>query len=297
MARARNIKPGFFANEELAELPMAARLLFIGLWTLADREGRLEDRPKRIKAQIFPYDDNLDVDQLLNDLFQNKQRFILRYKIGEDSFIQISNFAKHQKPHANESESAIPAIPATYVFEESTCDQGSKDLQPGRKALGSDCLNADCLNPHSPKAENPPSPLFVLSPQSSNPKSKTEIELAIDEIAVSMHARHPRYDGRCDLGVEGVKKKLRAIANRKPASQRLGTLRHADDLHKALCDSQKWRDDGMAKALSNWLAPTEGRYEQPLPEDIPKRDEVDYPDLNDWAKQRMAEDRARGFNA
>jgi hypothetical protein len=49
MARARNIKPAFFKNEQLVELGMSTRLLFIGLWCLADREGRLEDRPKRIK--------------------------------------------------------------------------------------------------------------------------------------------------------------------------------------------------------------------------------------------------------
>ena len=54
--RARNIKPGFFKNDTLAELEFAARLLFIGLWGLADRAGRLEDRPKKIKAEVFPYD-------------------------------------------------------------------------------------------------------------------------------------------------------------------------------------------------------------------------------------------------
>ncbi|MCX5689585.1 MAG: phage replication protein, partial [Planctomycetota bacterium] len=56
MARARNIKPGFFKNEELGAIPMGARLLFVGMWTLADREGRLEDRPARIAAEVFPYD-------------------------------------------------------------------------------------------------------------------------------------------------------------------------------------------------------------------------------------------------
>ena len=35
MARARNIKPGFFDNEILGELPALTRLLFIGLWCLA----------------------------------------------------------------------------------------------------------------------------------------------------------------------------------------------------------------------------------------------------------------------
>ena len=45
MARARNIKPGFFKNELLVGLPYEYRLLFIGLWTIADRDGRFEDRP------------------------------------------------------------------------------------------------------------------------------------------------------------------------------------------------------------------------------------------------------------
>ena len=54
MARARNIKPGFFKNELLAEMPPETRLLFMGLWCLADREGRFEDRPKKIKMELFP---------------------------------------------------------------------------------------------------------------------------------------------------------------------------------------------------------------------------------------------------
>ncbi|WP_461949107.1 hypothetical protein ACOKPE_14565 [Acinetobacter baumannii] len=52
MARSRNIKPSFFMNEDIIELPYEARLLFIGLWTLADREGRLENRPKKIKGAV-----------------------------------------------------------------------------------------------------------------------------------------------------------------------------------------------------------------------------------------------------
>ena len=30
----------------------------MGLWTQADREGRLEDRPMRLKASLFPYDEH-----------------------------------------------------------------------------------------------------------------------------------------------------------------------------------------------------------------------------------------------
>lgn len=106
MARARNIKPSFFANDDLADIDPLGRLLFIGLWTVADRDGRLEDRPRRIKAEVLPYDD-CDVDSLLDDL--RKHGFIQRYEVGGERFIQVVNFTKHQNPHVKESASSIPA--------------------------------------------------------------------------------------------------------------------------------------------------------------------------------------------
>lgn len=106
MARARNIKPSFFTNDVIAEINALGRLLFIGMWTIADREGRMEDRPKKIKAEVLPYDD-CDVDSLLNDLA--KHGFILRYSVGNNKYIQILTFTKHQNPHVKESESTIPA--------------------------------------------------------------------------------------------------------------------------------------------------------------------------------------------
>lgn len=106
MARSRNIKPGFFTNDVLAEVHPLGRLLFIALWTMADREGRLEDRPKRIKAEALPYDE-CDADVLLTDL--QEHGFITRYEASGQRFIQILAFAKHQNPHVKEPPSSIPA--------------------------------------------------------------------------------------------------------------------------------------------------------------------------------------------
>jgi hypothetical protein len=103
--RARNIKPGFFKNEELAECSLAARLLFPGLWMMADREGRLEDRPKRLKGEIFPYDD-FDVNELLNEL--QERGFIVRYVVDGNKYIWISGFSRNQNPHKQEKPSVIP---------------------------------------------------------------------------------------------------------------------------------------------------------------------------------------------
>jgi hypothetical protein len=115
MARARNIKPGFFLNDQLAACHPLGRILFEGLWCLADREGRLEDRPARIKAEILPYDD-IDVNDLLDELASRTEpdgspAFIVRYEIGETRYIQVLNFLDHQNPHHREPESRIPAVP------------------------------------------------------------------------------------------------------------------------------------------------------------------------------------------
>lgn len=105
MPRARNIKPGFFRNADLVELPFEARLLFIGLWTLADREGRLEDRPKQIKMEIFPAD-NVDCDALIGLL--EGIGVVARYEHGGKRYLQVVNFCKHQNPHRDEKASTIP---------------------------------------------------------------------------------------------------------------------------------------------------------------------------------------------
>jgi hypothetical protein len=104
--RTRLLRPGFFENEQLAALPPHARLLFAGLWLLADRAGRLEDRPVRIKAALFPYED-VDVDPLLDLLAASG--FITRYTTGSYRGVYVMKFLAHQMPHMREAPSTLPA--------------------------------------------------------------------------------------------------------------------------------------------------------------------------------------------
>jgi hypothetical protein len=108
----RTIKHEFFVDENLAEVSFAARLLFQGLWVLADRCGRLEDRPKRIKAMVFPYDE-VDVDQLLAELADHRERFIVRYEVEGLQLIQVRTFERHQRPNQREPASALPCAPVS----------------------------------------------------------------------------------------------------------------------------------------------------------------------------------------
>lgn|SRR3990167_7650451 len=105
MPRIRAVKPEFFLDFELSKLPPHTRLLFIGLWTQADKVGRLEDEPHKIKIQILPWDD-IDVEKCLEELHP---KFIFRYKSKDGKkYIQI-NAWHHQKPHHTEKETVIPS--------------------------------------------------------------------------------------------------------------------------------------------------------------------------------------------
>lgn len=142
MARARNIKPSFFTNDDLSELNPLARLLFIGMWTISDYKGCFEYKPKRLKVQLLPYDD-CNIEQLVNDL--DKSGFISIYSVQGQKYIKILNFTKHQNPHKNEREGGSP-IPDLDQDDSKTClnTSGLADIENNRDQNGTD--RADSLN-------------------------------------------------------------------------------------------------------------------------------------------------------
>lgn len=170
MARARNIKPGFYKNEDLAECSVWARFIFPGLWMLADREGRLEDRPKRIKAELLPFDGE-DVDALLNEL--QARGFLIRYRNEDGAFIQISAFKKHQTPHYSEKHSAIkpPKLQEDSKnldpIGEGDTPRGLQESSESTPALKRGSQPPDSLNPDS---LNPDKGIVGLSPDPAQPK-------------------------------------------------------------------------------------------------------------------------------
>lgn len=154
MARARNIKPGFFQNDELGELEPLSRLLFIGMWTIADYKGCIEYRPKRIKAQLLPYD-NCNISALVINL--DKSGFISIYSVLGQRYIKVINFEKHQNPHKNEKESGsdIPDITEKDCEIRELTQDGSTPDKNGTTPADSLILIPDTgyLNPVAAKPE------------------------------------------------------------------------------------------------------------------------------------------------
>lgn len=178
MARARNIKPAFFDNDELAENEPLGRLLFIGLWTLADHNGNLEWRSKRIKKQVLAYD-NCDIDKLAINL--DKSGFIRFYSDGENLFVNVINFIKHQNPHKNEREKGTD-IP-------SYSEEGRQAIDLNTLTINRDLSGLNRNESDSNRADSlfliPDSP--ILNPESCNPiPRKTVTATAVDYSVMQM---------------------------------------------------------------------------------------------------------------
>lgn len=159
MARSRNIKPGFFKNEELIQAPIAARLLFIGLWTLADRNGILEYRPLRIRAEIFPYESEHDVNGYITVL--ERLGFVQRLTDGKTDYLWIVNFVRHQNPHHTEKTSfpSPESLKKQQVTNHNSDITVKQPLNNGDNPADSLLLIPDSLN----LIPEPPIPDFPIS--------------------------------------------------------------------------------------------------------------------------------------
>lgn len=171
--RARNIKPGFYKNEDLAECSLAARLLYPGLWMMCDRDGRMEYRPKRIKAEIFPFD-AFDVHPLLDEL--ERYGLIKKYSSGTVQYLWIPGFLKHQVPHCREKNSVIPPHPEDESTVQAQCQHSA------------DTNLAQCQHPLNPDSLNP-SLREVVSPSGICPQPP-----ATDPASPENESIHPRQE-------------------------------------------------------------------------------------------------------
>lgn len=106
MARIRTIKPEFFTSSDVVTRSPLARLLYIGLWCEADREGRFEWKPKTLKLRYLP-GDPCDIDMLANELVDVGMLAI--YEVDGVLYAEIPGFKKHQVINNRESPSLIPA--------------------------------------------------------------------------------------------------------------------------------------------------------------------------------------------
>lgn len=115
--RIRSIKPEAWQDEKVGALSRDARLLMVGLITMADDEGRLRAQPSMILGHVFPWDEI--PPRKLGDLLSEIAGLgvILQYEHNSRPYIAFRHWRRHQqinKPTASE----LPPPPDPVVVEE-----------------------------------------------------------------------------------------------------------------------------------------------------------------------------------
>ncbi len=98
MPRIRTLKPELFVSSQVMNVSRDARLLFIGLITQADDDGRGVADPRKLKAVVFPGDEDIsrsDIEQMLAALAA--QQLITLYASDHGDLYALPSWGKHQK--------------------------------------------------------------------------------------------------------------------------------------------------------------------------------------------------------
>ena len=205
MARIRTIKPEFFTSEDIVSLTPLARLFYVSLWCEADREGRLEWKPKTLKYRYLPGDD-CDIEQLAGEL--TGAGLIVLYEAYDKRYAEIPSFTKHQIINNRESASQIPgrngekdrkagACIDASITRDSRVKAEGKEGREGKEIARVPSSVDDCPvpPPASPPAASPPAVLIPLvdgSEYAVTVEQATEWSAAYPAVDVEQQLREMR---------------------------------------------------------------------------------------------------------
>ena len=138
MARRRMLDPNIWESEDYARLSVLAKLVFVGMISNSDDEGRGRANAMYLKSKIFPYDTETtaqDIDKALDEIAQQLSIFFYRYE--ENEYFILTNWHKWQKVDKPQP-SKIPPYDADCceLIRGSVADASENDrgrLSPKRK--------------------------------------------------------------------------------------------------------------------------------------------------------------------
>lgn len=119
MPRQRMVKPDFFDSGSLAECSHSARLAFIGLWVMGDDKGNVKLSVKKLRRQIFPFDEVTDEDFAGYLAELEKVGCIKAYEVDGEEYITTVNFSVYQTVK-NPSKTTIPEPPESLAKRKRT---------------------------------------------------------------------------------------------------------------------------------------------------------------------------------
>lgn len=144
MAKIRSIKPSFWEDEKIGSLPVEARLLFIGTWSLADDNGVLRGSPAYLRSQIYPYDEAVtaaDVRRWIELL--TAERMLVPFTHRGEHYLLVRRFRDHQKIDARYATELIPFAEVEAALAEAETANTLTDNAPREPHVNHTCTTCE----------------------------------------------------------------------------------------------------------------------------------------------------------
>ena len=96
MARRRMIDPNIWESEDFSSLSMMERLLWVGMFSLADDEGRGRASASYLNIKVFPYDrlDDEEIEKGINHI--KDVMSVTLYRNGDKRYYQMDHWDEWQ---------------------------------------------------------------------------------------------------------------------------------------------------------------------------------------------------------
>lgn len=112
MARQRFIWPTIWKDPVFGRLQPLEQILFIGMFSIADDEGRLLADPAYLRAEVFPYKDYTHKKVLgIRDSVVAKCNSVHLYPVNAVEYIVLLNWHDFQKPKYPKPSKIPPPFP------------------------------------------------------------------------------------------------------------------------------------------------------------------------------------------
>lgn len=179
--RIRTIKPEFWQNRELAELPALTRLMALALLNWADDEGWFKADPALIRGSLFPFEeDSGPIQVALREL--SRIEFIRVVEVTKHGPLgHVVNFRKHQRINKPQpSRLALPDVftnhsgNATGIVTEASRWEGEQgrgmEEEQGREGKPPAAIHAE--TPSALSEASKVNPMLVEDPKLSQKKEE-----------------------------------------------------------------------------------------------------------------------------
>lgn len=169
MARKRMIDPGIWSSEDFGSLSTLAKVVFVGLVSQADDEGRGLANPQYLKSILFPYDDKLraaDIGKTLSEIASRMSTTF--YACDEKQYYVMENWEKYQSinkpttskiPLPDDYRSTTVGLPPNRIEENRKEKKRAREdappsknnfVPPTEEEVGAYCAERDnSVNPKS----------------------------------------------------------------------------------------------------------------------------------------------------